>query len=191
MKKNIIVSLKIFLIMALLVGIIYPLFIYGISQLIFPNQAEGSIIKVGGKIIGSKLIGQKFNSDKYFWSRPSAIDYNPNPSGASNLSPTSAKLKRLYEERKGIFTRSNFIQKTKTIPNEMLFASGSGVDPHISPQSAFLQVNRISNSRMFNKTQKEELIKLITAFIEKPQIGFLGEYRINVLMLNLELDKIK
>ncbi len=191
MKKNIITSVKIFLIMTLLVGIIYPLFISGISLLIFSNQAEGSIIKADGKIIGSKLIGQKFISDKYFWSRPSAIDYNPYPSGASNLAPTSAKLKELYKNRKEIFARSNFVKNLKIIPNEMLFASGSGVDPHISLQSTLLQVDRISNIRNFNKTQKEELIKLIATFIENPQLGFLGESRINVLMLNMELDKIK
>ncbi len=191
MKKKILTTIKLFLVLTLLVGIIYPLFISAISMLFFSHQADGSMLSLDGKIVGSKLIGQKFTSDKYFWSRPSAIDYNPFPSGASNLAPTSAKLKQLYVNRKENFAKSNFIKNSSLIPNEMLFASGSGVDPDITPESAFLQVDRICNSRNFNTTQKEELIKLIAKIIENPQIGFLGESRINVLMLNMELDKIK
>ena len=191
MKKNIITSVKVFVVMTVLVGVIYPLLITGISYLLFPDQANGSIIVENGKVIGSKLIGQKFISEKYFWSRPSAIDYNPFPSGASNLAPTSTKLKNLYENRKVIFAKNNFIVNPESIPNEMLFASGSGVDPHISPESAYFQVNRISKARKFNHTRNEELIKLITRIIENPQISILGESRINVLMLNMELDKLK
>lgn len=191
MKKNIITTVKIFLVITVFVGIIYPLLITGISFLIFPYQSNGSILTADGKVIGSELIGQKFTSEKYFWSRPSAIDYNPYPSGASNLAPTSAKLKKLYEERKACFAKSNFINNPEIIPHEMLFASASGVDPHISPQSAYLQVNRISNARKFNGTQMDELIKLISRVIENPQIDILGESRINVLILNMGLDKIK
>ena len=177
--------------MSLITGVIYPMLITGISDLIFRTKAEGSIIREGNKIIGSKLIGQKFISDKYFWSRPSSIDYNPFPSGASNLSPTSAKLLKLFNGRKEIFNKRNFVNDRDVIPNEMLFASASGVDPDISPQSAYMQVNRISEARKFSPIQKEKLINLIGGSIENPQIGFLGENRINVLLLNLELDRIK
>jgi potassium-transporting ATPase KdpC subunit len=191
MGKKILTSIKLFLVLTLLAGIIYPLIISAISIFLFPNQANGSMITLNGKIVGSKLIGQKFVTEKYFWSRPSAIDYNPFPSGASNLAPTSAALKNLYETRKETFAKSNLIKNSKMIPNEMLFASGSGVDPDITPEAAFLQVERICNFRKFSVTQKNELIRTINQLIENSQIGFLGERRINVLLLNMELDKIK
>lgn len=191
MKKNILTAAKVLLMMTLLLGMIYPLLITGISLLIFPYQAGGSIIKVNQKIVGSELIGQKFITDKYFWSRPSVIDYNPYPSGASNLALTSKKLKEIYEKRKKIFAERNFIHDPAIIPNEMLFASGSGVDPHISTQSALLQVERVAKFRKFNKIQTEKLVKLIHKLTEKSQLYFLGDSIVNVLDLNMEMDRIK
>jgi len=190
MKKQILITLKYFLAITILTGIIYPLLISAIAITIFPAKAGGSLVEKEGKIIGSELIGQKFESDKYFWPRPSAVDYNPMPSGGSNLGPTSAALKKFYDDKKKNFIEKNMISDTSSVPNEMLFASGSGVDPHISPESAMLQVERVSKARNFDPSKKEKLYRLIDSLTEKPQFGFLGNSVINVLLLNLELDKI-
>lgn len=188
--KTLIVSLKIFLFFTVLTGIIYPLFITGIAQVAFPLQANGSIIYKDGKAIGSSLIGQQFDSSKYFTSRPSTIAYNPMPSGGSNYGLTSSKLKMLVVERKQKFITFNTLDSLTEIPSEMLFASSSGLDPHISPRAAFLQVDRIAKVRGFNPSQKQQLIDLITIKSEELQFTLLGEPRINVLVLNLELDKL-
>lgn len=191
MKSQIVISLKIFLVLTVITGLIYPLFITFIAQVIFPYEASGSVIKKEGKLIGSELIGQKFVSDKYFWSRPSAINYNPTPSGASNFGMTSAKLKSLFDERKKEFAEKNYINDADLIPNEILFASASGVDPHITAEAAFLQVERIAIARNFDEHRKQSINKLISSLTEKPQFGFLGRPTVNVLLLNIELDKIE
>ena len=190
MKKEIMTSFKMFLVMTAITGILYPLGITAIGQVIFPHQANGSIIKDGDKLIGSKLIGQKFTSDKYFWGRPSACDYGTVASGASNLGPTSKALKDAVEERKKDFIKKNSLAENTTIPKEMLFASGSGVDPHVSVETVKLQVERVVTARKFGNDKKEILVTLIDKVTEKPQFGILGETRINILLLNQELDKI-
>lgn len=191
MKKQILITIKYFAAITIVTGIIYPLFISLISVVFFPGKASGSMIEKNGKIIGSRLIGQKFVSDKYFWSRPSAVDYNPVPSSGTNLAPTSEKLKQTFLERKKNFIEKNFVKDTALIPNEMLFASASGVDPHISHEAAIIQVERVSIARGFNEVQKKRVYDLINSMTEKPQIGFLGDAVVNVLLLNLELDKVK
>jgi K+-transporting ATPase ATPase C chain len=188
--KTLIISLKIFLFFTILTGIIYPLFVTGIAQVIFPTQANGSLIVKDNKIIGSELIGQQFDSTIYFSSRPSAISYNPLPSGGSNYGLTNVKLKNLVAERKKKFIAFNQLDSLTEIPSEMLFASASGLDPHISPQAALLQVERVAKVRKFSIAQKQKLIKCITEKTEAPQYLFLGEERINVLTLNLELNKL-
>jgi K+-transporting ATPase ATPase C chain len=190
MKTQIKIALKFLLAMTILTGVIYPFLMTGIAQLAFPSKANGSLIKMDGKIIGSELIGQKFDSTIYFRGRPSAIDYNPIPSGASNFGPTSDKLKKQVAERRLLFATNNLITDTSAIPKEMIFASASGLDPHISPEAALMQVNRIAVARHFNNEQKEQLLKRIKDMTEPLQFYCLGEPRINVLMLNLELDKI-
>lgn len=189
MKKQTIIALKFLLVMTVLTGVIYPLVMTGLAQLSFPSKANGSLIKKDGKIIGSELIGQKFDSTIYFWSRPSAIDYNPIPSGASNLGPTSDKLKKQVVERRILFATKNIITDTTAIPKEMLFASGSGLDPHISQKAALLQVDRVAKARNFNAAQKQNLVQSVKNLTETPQFNVLGEERVNVLILNLELDK--
>ena len=189
MKKQAIIALKFFLIMTILTGVIYPLVMTGLAQLSFPSKANGSLIKKDGKIIGSELIGQKFDSTIYFWSRPSAIDYNPIPSGASNLGPTSDKLKKQVVERRILFATMNTITDTTAIPKEMLFASASGLDPHISQKAALLQVDRVAKARNFNIIQKQNLVQSVKNLTETPQFKVLGEERVNVLILNLELNK--
>jgi K+-transporting ATPase ATPase C chain len=191
MKTQTIIALKFFLIMTILTGIIYPLVMTGVAQLCYPYKANGSLIVKDGKIIGSELIGQKFDSSIYFWSRPSAIGYNPVPSGASNYGPTSDTLKKLVTARRVLFAQTNSISDVMSIPKEMIFASASGLDPHISPQAALMQVERISKARNFSITQKEKIVKIINEMTEAPQFLILGEQRINVLSLNIELNKIR
>ncbi|MGB8489523.1 MAG: potassium-transporting ATPase subunit KdpC [Bacteroidales bacterium] len=190
MKRQTIIALKFLLVMTVLTGIIYPFVMTGVAQLAVPAKANGSLIIKDGKIIGSGLIGQKFDSSIYFWSRPSAIDYNPIPSGASNLGPTSDKLKKQVEERRKLFATGNLLADTVTIPKEMLFASASGLDPHISPRTALLQVDRIVRARHLDPGQKQRLLQCIHDQTELPQFLFLGESRINLLILNIELDKL-
>jgi K+-transporting ATPase ATPase C chain len=190
MRKQMIIALKFLLTMTILTGIIYPLLMTGLEQLSYRSKANGSMININGRIIGSELIGQKFDSINYFWSRPSATGYNAVPSGATNYGPTSDTLKKQVESRRRLFAKMNSIQDLKTVPKEMIFASGSGLDPHISPESAFMQVERISLARHFDNNQKERLVIKIRELTEDPQFLCLGERRINVLMLNLELDKI-
>ena len=191
MKIQAVTALRFLIVMTILTGIIYPLSMTGIAQLFYPLKANGSLIKINGQIIGSELIGQKFDSSIYCWPRPSAIEYNPVPSGASNWGPTNDTLKKLSTLRHELFVKMNSLTDEMAIPAEMIFASGSGLDPHISPESALLQVNRISKARNFNGSMKEKLINKIKDLTEEPQFLFLGEERINVLRLNIELNKIE
>lgn len=191
MFSAVMTSLKALFVYTVITGFIYTFFITVIAQTLFREKANGSLIVKDNKVIGSELIGQKFDDKKYFWSRPSTIDNNPMPSGGSNLGPTSKILKEQVFQRKDRFTKKNFLSERTTIPNEMLFASASGVDPHISPAAAYLQIERICQARNFSITQKKKLINLVVDKTELPQLGFLGEKRINVLLLNIELDNIK
>jgi K+-transporting ATPase ATPase C chain len=176
-------NLKMFLWLTLLTGIIYPLAILFVAQVGFKSKADGNIIFHKGKEVGAKLIGQKFENPKYFWGRPSAVDYNPLPSGGSNLGPISAKLKALVSERKEKLSKTD---PTARVPSELLFASGSGLDPHITPQAALFQVERIRKAR--NLPDKKSLTNLI----EKMTItALLGPSYVNVLELNLALDGIE
>jgi len=189
--KTLLISLKIFLFFTILTGILYPLFITGIAQVVFPLKANGSLIVKSNRAIGSELIGQQFDSAIYFTSRPSAVLYNPLPSGGSNYGLNNAKLKKLVTERKNQFIAFNHLDSLTLIPSEMLFASASGLDPHISPKAALLQVERIAKARNFNTIQKQKLMQRINDLTEVPQILCLGEERINVLLLNLATDKIQ
>ncbi len=188
--KTLYISLKIFLFFTILTGIIYPLMVTGIAQLIFPWKANGSLITKDNEVIGSKLIGQEFDSIIYFSSRPSAVSYNPLPSGGSNYGLTNTKLKELVNERKKQFIAFNQLDSLTFIPLEMLFASASGLDPHISLNAALLQVERIAKARNYTETQKQKLLECIKAHTEKPQFLCFGEERVNVFLLNLDIDKI-
>lgn len=191
MRTQMIIALKFLLFMTILTGLIYPLFMTGVAQLSFPSKANGSLVMKDGKIAGSELIGQKFDSNIYFWSRPSAVGYDPIPSGASNFGPTSDTLKKQVSARRILFAEKNFITDTASIPKEMIFASASGLDPHISPEAALLQVERIVKFRRYSAEQRVKVTDLITNLKEDPQFHLLGEERINVFLLNLGLDKIK
>lgn len=188
--KTLFISLKIFLFFTVLTGVIYPLFVTGIAQLTMPVKANGSLILKNNKIIGSELIGQRFDSVIYFTSRPSAISYNPLPSGGSNFGLTNAKLKHSVDSLKNQFIAFNQLDGNTTIPSEMLFASASGLDPHISQKAALLQVDRIARARNLSPDRKQSIIQCVKSITETPQFLLLGEERVNVLVLNLELDKI-
>jgi potassium-transporting ATPase KdpC subunit len=192
MIKAIGTSLRIFLFLTVLTGVIYPLAVTGVAELLFPFKANGSILTVNGKPAGSLLIGQSFDtSDIYFRSRPSAVSYNPLPSGGSNFGMTNRKLHSQVAERLENFRNDNRVANPGWVPSEMLFASASGLDPHISPAAALLQVERISRTRNFTEQQTAQLKDLVYTLTEPPQFLCLGQERINVLLLNLETDKIR
>jgi potassium-transporting ATPase KdpC subunit len=167
------------------VGGMYPLLMYGVGAAFFPHQSQGSLLTRGGKVVGSSLIGQDFSTDLYFHSRPSAIGYDPASSGASNKGWTSADLKKAYDQRKADWETANGNTEP---PPDMLFASGSGLDPHISPQAAELQAPRVAAARHLSTGAATRLLALVQSHEEGPQLGFLGEPRVNVLSLNLALD---
>jgi K+-transporting ATPase ATPase C chain len=189
--KSLVISLKIFLFLTVLTGIIYPLFITGIVQLAFPAKANGSLIIKDNKPIGSELIGQQNDSSVYFSSRPSAISYNPLPSGGSNYGLTNDTLRKIISKHMRQFIEFNQLDSLTEIPSEMVFASASGLDPDISPKAALLQVDRVSKARHFNNTQKQKLIQCIKDLTKTPQFLCLGNERVNVLLLNIETDNIK
>jgi K+-transporting ATPase ATPase C chain len=188
--KSFITALKIFLVLTILTGIIYPVVVTVIAQVAFPGKANGSLITVDNKVIGSELIGQKFDTVIYFSSRPSVISYDPLPSGGSNYGLTNVKLKNLVSERRKQFLAFNQLDGLTDIPSEMLFASASGLDPHISQKAALLQVDRVAKARNLNDIQKQNLVQRVKSLTETPQFLVLGEERVNVLRLNLELNEL-
>lgn len=174
-------------ILTIICGVIYPLTIYGIGQIFFPDQASGSLIKGDGQLIGSKLIGQQFTDNKYFWSRPSATSdhpYNALASGGSNLGPLNPQLLEQVRERADKLKISSY--NNESIPVDLVTASGSGLDPDISLTSAYYQINRIAKTRNLTTAQ---LQNLINEHAHKPLLGFIGEATVNVLELNIALDK--
>lgn len=186
--KEIKQGLIIFIIFSLLTGIIYPGFITLAAKIIWKEKANGSLIKTDGTIIGSKLIGQKFTSPGYFHGRPSTVDYKGNISGASNLSPTSKKLIEVTKQEITKIKVENNIAADSKIPADLVLSSASGLDPHISLESALLQAPRVAAVRGLTL---EDVKNLITKNTEEPTFKFLGQRRINVLGLNLDLDKTK
>jgi potassium-transporting ATPase KdpC subunit len=190
--RSFLTAFRFFLFFTVLTGIAYPILITGIARWIFPMKSGGSIVFRDNRPVGSQLIGQSFDSSAiYFTSRPSAVSYNPLPSGGSNYGLTNIKLKEQFDLRRKQFFRDNRVDSLKEIPSEMLFASASGLDPHISPGAAMLQVERVCKARNFTDSQKIRLVETIGQLTEPPQLLFLGQIRINVLLLNLETDKIR
>ncbi|MGD0016640.1 MAG: potassium-transporting ATPase subunit KdpC [Verrucomicrobiia bacterium] len=188
MKRLFLQSLRLTLVFTILVGVIYPLAITGVARLAFRGKANGSLIERDGKIIGSELLAQQFQGAKYFWARPSAGGYATVPSGASNLGPTSAALQSNVLANAKAFRDGNKLPADALVPADMVFTSGSGLDPHISPEAARLQINRVAFER---KLSADQLSAVVEKLIEPPQFGFLGEPRVNVLLLNLALDQRK
>lgn len=189
MNKDILTSLRPALVMtllfALLLGVVYPLSLTAIGQLVFPAQANGSLIRQDGKVVGSALIGQSFASDRYFHPRPSAAGkgYDAMASSGSNLGPTSrALVDRVKQD-----IAANRTSPDLVVPSDLVTASASGLDPHISPDAAFYQVSRVAQARGM---ATDRVRALVSASVERPLLGFLGEPRVNVLEINRRLDAI-
>jgi K+-transporting ATPase ATPase C chain len=191
LKNILLISFKYLIVFTIITGILYPLAITAIGQILFPFKSNGSMVEINGRNYGSELIAQKFDDDKYFRPRPSATAYSTLPSGGSNLSPASLKLKQVSDSIKSVFIENNNLEQGTEIPSEMIFKSASGLDPHISRESAMLQTGRISKARKFNDEKKLILEQLVEKYTEKPQFGILGQERINVLLINIELDKLQ
>jgi K+-transporting ATPase ATPase C chain len=181
-------ALMILALLTLVTGVAYPLLVTGIAQAIFPSQAHGSLIVKEGKVIGSALIGQPFDNPKYFWSRPSATSPfadNAGASSGSNLSPTNPDLVKAVQGRVDAL-RTADPGNTAPVPADLVTASGSGLDPHISPAAALYQVPRVAKARKLTPGAVRALVERQT---EGRFLGFLGEPRVNVLALNLALDE--
>ena len=185
--KQLLIAVKITVVLAIVTGVLYPLLVTGLAKVFFPRQASGSLIQANGKTVGSELIGQRFTKPEYFHGRPSAAGnegYDPMASGGSNLGPTNQKLMdRIRDDAKKFREENPTFQGP--IPADMLTASGSGIDPDISPASADAQVGRVAAARHMSA---EAVRKLVAENTEERQFGVLGEARVNVLKLNLALD---
>jgi K+-transporting ATPase ATPase C chain len=191
MRKQFLTGLKFLALMIIITGILYPGMVTIVTNIFLSKKAHGSLIEKDGLIIGSELIGQNFESQKYFWSRPSVVNYNPLPSGGSNLGHLNPALRNTIVDRRSNFMKINKLQEDKKVPSEMITASASGLDPHISPADALMQVERISIARGMDREQQDQLVKIIHDLTEKPQFSILGESRINVFSLNLMLDNLE
>jgi len=184
MKKEIITSIILTIVCILFFTGIYPAIVWGIAQLA-PNHGNGIIIKAGDGKVYYENIAESFTKDNYFWSRPSAVNYNANGSGGSNKGPDNPELLNLVQARIDTFLAHNPDVKKSDIPVDMVTASGSGLDPHISVQAALIQDSRIARARGLSKDVVDELVRI---HIEKP-FGIGPEY-VNVLKLNIDLDKL-
>jgi K+-transporting ATPase ATPase C chain len=183
-------ALVILALMTIITGIVYPLAITGIAQIVFPTQANGSMIVQGDHLVGSSLIGQSFDRPEYFWGRPSATGpypYNAAASSGSNLGPTNPALAEAVQARIDAL-RAADPGNTQPIPVDLVTASGSGLDPHISKAAAMYQLPRVARERGL---PEEQVLELVNEHTQGRQLGFLGEPRVNVLLLNLALDEIK
>src|SRR3569623_129333 len=189
MKDLIRPAFSLFVLLTIVTGIVYPVAVTGIAKVLFPTQADGSLIVENGKPVGSRLIGQNFTGLKYFWGRPSAtgpMPYNAGASSGSNLGPLNPALKDAVKARIDALTASDPTQ-TAPLPEDLVTASGSGLDPHISPAAARWQAPRIARIRGLDVAAVHTHLD---AHTEGRQLGLLGEPRVNVLVLNLALDRL-
>ena len=180
-------ALTMLVVMTVITGLIYPMVATGVAQVLFPHQANGSLIERDGKPIGSELIGQNFDDPKYFWGRPSATTPQPNngtASNGSNLGPTNTALRDAVQQRIDALRKAD-PANTMPVPVDLVTASGSGLDPEISPAAAQYQVTRVARVRHLSEQQVQTLVAQAT---QGRQLGLFGEPRVNVLQLNLALD---
>jgi K+-transporting ATPase ATPase C chain len=185
MLKLILQSVRHLVLWTVLTGLVYPVVITVIAQLAFSKQANGSLVERGTNLVGSALLAQQFTGTNYFWPRPSSDTYGTVPSGASNLGPTSGQQLTNVVNNLAAFRSGNNLATNAPVPADMVYASGSGLDPHISPEAARLQIDRVAAARGLPAAK---VSALVAQYTEAPQLGFLGESRVNVLMLNLALD---
>ena len=175
---------------SVIAGIIYPLVFTVFAQLVFPKQANGSLIMRDGKLVGSEWMAQQFTGTKYFWPRPSAATYGTGATGlnagsGSNLGPTSAQLQTNVRTNAKALRDAQKLPADAPVPADLVYASASGVDPHISPEAARFQISRVAAERGMGE---DKVRALVERYVEPPQLGFLGQARVNVLQLNLALD---
>jgi potassium-transporting ATPase KdpC subunit len=180
-------TLIFFILFSVLTGLAYPLLITGLCQLIFPHKANGSLVVAKGKAVGSDLIGQNFTSPNFFNGRPSAIEkpYDASNSGASNFGPSNAKFLEEVKKRISKVREENGLRPDAPVPADLVLASGSGLDPHISLDAALIQVPRVANARKLPEAQVRETVEKLA---ETPFLGLAGEKRVNVLKLNLAVS---
>jgi len=174
--------------LAVLTGVVYPLAVTALAQWFWPVRANGNLIVVNGRTLGSELIGQRFQDTNHFWGRPSATapyPYNAASSAGSNLGPSNGRLRAAVEERLAALRVAD-PGNGEPVPADLVTASGSGLDPHISPAAAYYQARRVARAR---RIPEERMRELIEKHIERRSLGFLGEPRVNVLLLNLALDR--
>lgn len=187
MRKNLLISLKLTLVMITLCAFLYPLLIAGIGKAA-PGHGKGVTITVNGKVVGYENIGQKFTDNKYFWGRPSAADYNAAGSAGSNKGPSNPDYLQVIQDRIDSFLVHNPGIKKEEIPADLVTASGSGLDPDISPDGAYIQIKRVATARGL---QEARVKALVDQHIEKPLAGAFGPSKVNVLKLNVAVDEMK
>lgn len=187
MKKYILPSIKITIVFIIICAVIYPLLVAAVGKLT-PGKGDGQTVSVNGKIVGYANVGQKFTEDKYFWSRPSAVNYNAAGSAGSNKGPSNPDYLKDVQSKIDTFLVHNPGVKKEDIPAELVTYSGSGLDPDLSPAAAYIQVPRIARRRHL---PEDRVRALVTANIKKPLLGLLGPAKVNVLKLNLALDDLK
>jgi K+-transporting ATPase ATPase C chain len=188
-RRQLIPALLVFLVLTVLTGVLYPLAVTGISQVAFPGRSDGSLVERDGVVIGSRLLGQGFSDERYFHPRPSAAGegYDGASSSASNLGPTNEDLLTAVSARVAAYRKLNRLARDVEVPVDAVTSSGSGLDPHISPQNARLQAPRIARMRGI---PVDEVLALIEDHTDDRSLGFLGEPGVNVLELNLALDAL-
>ena len=179
-------ALRLLMLFTIILGLAYPLAVTALANLFFPVQANGSLITENNRIIGSTLLGQSFVSDKYFQARPSAVNYNPLNAGGSNLGPSNDKLIIGIKTNTYTFTWKNYLPPGMSVPSEMVMASGSGLDPHISPKAAYAQVQRVAEARGMSS---DKVMAIVNANVEEPLLGLFGTEKVNILKLNVALEK--
>ncbi len=187
MKAQLRPAITLLALLTIITGVIYPLSVTGLAQILFPHQANGSLIVIDGKTYGSELIGQQFDDPKYFWGRPSAAGYNAGASSGSNYGPMNPSLEEVVQARMDAIHAAD-PNNPLPIPVDLVTASASGLDPHTSVASALYQVSRVASARGWSEA---EVMSLVEKFTEGRQFGIFGEPRVNVLLLNLALDGLQ
>jgi K+-transporting ATPase ATPase C chain len=187
MRKHILPSIKLSIISMLVFVVFYTLIVWAIGQVVAPNHGDGQVVKVNGKVVGYALIGQSFTQAKYFNGRPSAVGYNAAGSGGSNKGPSNPDYLKGVQAAIDTFLMKNPGVKKEDVPVELVTASGSGLDPDISPKAAMVQIPRIAKVRNISEDKLKALVEKHT---QKPLLGFLGPPHVNVLLLNVDLDKL-